>query len=335
MKYEVEEIKEGKFWNSFVGENSFVNILSSWEWIEFEKSLGYNVFPYGIFENNVLKGVFAFRKINARRGKYLLLKQNVFLDWNDEELISTFIDFLKLKSKELNCSFFRIAPPLLSPFENEIVFQKFGFKKSFSKTSDGQVTSVLDLSKNIEDILLNMRKNTRYLIRKGEKIGVEVFNVDSDEYLEDFEKIYLETVKRNNWDAEEFEYIRKQFKQFSSKGLSRMFVAKYNGKILAASIFTQFNKQVIYHHSASVTEKGNVPGMYVLLWEAIKYYKGLGLKEFNFFGVCEKSDTNHSWYGLSLFKRGFGGDERKLVFNYDFPLSLAYYKTRILEKFLS
>ncbi len=333
--FEIKKIEKKEIWNDFVKKYDYVNILSSWEWIEFEKSLGYEPFPYGVYKESFLVGVFVFRKIDAKRGKYLFLRQNVFLDWDNTDLLSFLVVFLKQEAVKMNTSFFRISPPLLYSPTNENALKDFGFKKSLCRTSDAQLTTVLDLTKSFDVISPEMRKNTRYMIRKGEKLGIEICNLDTDEYLDDFGKMYLETVKRNRWNAESFNYIRKQYLFFAEKGISRMFVAKYKGEILAIAVFTKFNNQVIYHHSASVSEKKNLPAMYVLMWEAIKYYKSLGLNEFNLFGVSEKEESKHPWYGLSLFKRGFGGDERRLVPTYDFPVGVGYYRTYILEKLLN
>ena len=110
MKYSIEEIKDGNLWNEFVKEKDVVNVLSCWEWIEFEKEFGFEVSSFGIFQEKSLKGVFAFRKINAKRGKYLILRQNTILDWENEEMGRHLLDFLKKKTKEMGCNFFRISP---------------------------------------------------------------------------------------------------------------------------------------------------------------------------------------------------------------------------------
>lgn len=327
MNYKIERVESKEVWDSFLKGAKHLNILSSWEWIEFEKSLGFDTQAYSI-EN---AGVFAFRSVNSKKGKYLILRQNVFLDWYNEGITSSLLDFLKIKCKEKGCSFFRIAPPLLYSFENEKKLESLGFKKSVIHETDGQLTTILDLTQNSDDILKNMRKNTRYLVKKAQKIGVEVLDVDALEYFEDFEKIYKETVSRHKWNASDLEYIKKQYTLFSSKGLSKMFVAKFKGEVLGCAIFTKFQNQVIYHHSGSIST--DIPVMYALIWKAIEHYKNLGLKEFNFFGVCEKDQVNHSWYGLSLFKRGFGGSERRLMHSYDYPLSLRYHFIRGVEKF--
>lgn len=330
MKNEIKEIKDGKVWNSFVSNQDFVNVLSSWEWQEFEKQNGFEVFSYGIYLDSKLNGVFSFTFVESRRGKYMLLRHSAFLDWNDRVLVNEVLIFLKDFCRERGVSFMRLSPTLLYSSGNEDLFLNYGFKKAVIKSNDAQFTTVLDLTKDLESFLFNMRKNTRYLIRKGEKMGIKIRNIGDEKSLEDFENVYTETVSRHNWNAFDFDYIKKQFLMFSEKNVSRMFLAEYEGDILAAAIFTKFGNQVIYHHSGSVS-RDSVPANYVLLWEAIKYYKDFGLKEFNFFGISKDKSKNDSWYGITLFKKGFGGFDRELVGNFDYPVNSRYFITRILE----
>lgn len=327
MKYKIKKIENPKFWNDVIVKEDYINILSSWEWIEFERQIGFDTEAYSI-END---GVFAFRTIISKKGKYLILRQNTFLDWSNEELVSSFMAFLKLKCIEKGCSFFRLSLPIIESLKNISLLKSYGFKKSVIHHTDAQLTTILDLKKSDNEILKEMRKNTRYLIKKAEKFEIEILHSDDDRYFNDFKKIYDKTVKRHGWDANDLHYIKKQYDIFSSKGFSRIFVARYKGEILASAIFTKFQNQVIYHHSGSVSN--NIPAMYLLIWQAIKYYKNAGLKELNFFGVCKKDEFSHPWYGLSLFKRGFGGKERKLMSSYDYPISWKYWFVRSVEKF--
>jgi len=44
------------------------------------------------------------------------------------------------------------------------------------------------------------------------------------------------------------------------------------------------------------------------------------------------SDQTHPWYGLSLFKTGFGGFSKIYLPSFDYPLSPFYYLMRLIEK---
>ena len=53
--------------------------------------------------------------------------------------------------------------------------------------------------------------------------------------------------------------------------------------------------------------------------------KNGGKKFYNMWGVVEEDDKKHPWWGLSLFKRGFGGVELNLMRAKDLPLKRIKY----------
>lgn len=72
--------------------------------------------------------------------------------------------------------------------------------------------------------------------------------------------------------------------------------------------------------------------MYLLLWSAIQEAKKRNISLFNFWGVIKDTDSHkHPWYGLSQFKKGFGGEEREFLHAQDIPLSMGYWKTYCIE----
>ncbi|MDQ7020703.1 MAG: peptidoglycan bridge formation glycyltransferase FemA/FemB family protein [Candidatus Dojkabacteria bacterium] len=70
-------------------------------------------------------------------------------------------------------------------------------------------TYVMNLEGNEEEIFMDIKKKTRYEIRKAEK-ECEVFVSNDSKYIDDFYKIELDTVKRNNWTAYSKDYIKKR-----------------------------------------------------------------------------------------------------------------------------
>lgn len=329
MKF--QEIIDSTIWDQFLKEIPNVTVLASWQWGEFEKKQGANIFRYGMYEDGKLVGVLGYKVINARRGKYLYLRQSIALDWNNEKFVEDVLKFLVSKAKEHGVWYVRIASMLPDNSGNRELFKGYGLRESFSPSIDAQRTVILDLSKDINQIAMELRKNTRYLIRKGEKMGVEIKRVSDLSLWDDFCTVYTDTVDRHRWNAHSLKYIKEQYSYFAKNGMSEMFIAKYKGDTMSASIFTRYNNQVMYHHSGSISSMKDIPAMYVLLWNAIKYYKSLGIKEFNFWGVSPKESVNHPWYGLSLFKRGFTDEERTLLPTYDLVIRPQSYITFLFE----
>jgi len=71
-----------------------------------------------------------------------------------------------------------------------------------------------------------------------------------------------------------------------------------------------------------------------LQWEAIKEAKQRGCERYNFWGIADEKSKikKHPWWGLSLFKMGFGGYRKEYVKTQDLPLSPSYWLTFIFEK---
>jgi lipid II:glycine glycyltransferase (peptidoglycan interpeptide bridge formation enzyme) len=63
---------------------------------------------------------------------------------------------------------------------------------------------------------------------------------------------------------------------------------------------------------------------YALQWAAMQDLKADGIKSYDMWGRAPSEDSKHPWAGLSLFKKGFGGQEVEYIGDYDLPLSPTY-----------
>ena len=114
---EIKEIRSKKIWEDFLLECKEKTFLQSFNWGEFQKMMGNEIWRLGIFENSELLGVAQIVKIEARRGKFLFLphgpvtvKQQATSD--KQQILEALLEELKEIAKQENCSFIRIAPIL-------------------------------------------------------------------------------------------------------------------------------------------------------------------------------------------------------------------------------
>ena len=72
----------------------------------------------------------------------------------------------------------------------------------------------------------------------------------------------------------------------------------------------------------------------LMMWEAIKFGKKLGLKKFDMWGALSKNpDTKDSWYGFHKFKEGYGARHVEFLGSYDFVINKKLYIVyKILNK---
>ncbi len=186
---------------------------------------------------------------------------------------------------------------------------------------------VLDITDTEEQLLMNMRKTTRYEIRRGEKLDVSISVGRDESDIKKFYSLYDETSKRHGF--VQHQEIFQEYSVFSKDGRAILYLASVHTEVLAGAIILYLGDQAIYHHGASMTSK--IPASYVLQWRAIADAKKRGLKVYNFWGIAPDDNQKHPWRGITLFKKGFGGREIRYMHAQDYPLSPLYLFTKTIK----
>jgi len=159
---------------------------------------------------------------------------------------------------------------------------------------------MLDLHKDEDDLLLEMHQKTRYNIRLARKKGVKLVEGDITD-LDVFYNLISDTYNRKNITVYNKEYYKKLMTNFSK---AKIFLAKFQDKVLCANLILFYNDTATYLHGGSSQENKNLMAPHLLQWEVIKIAKEQGYKYYDFWGVDEKK-----WPGVTRFKKGFGGFE--------------------------
>ncbi|MBZ9572747.1 peptidoglycan bridge formation glycyltransferase FemA/FemB family protein [Patescibacteria group bacterium] len=340
----IEEIKGKKIWEDFLLGCEEKTFLQSWNWGEFQKMMKNKVWRFGVYDGGDLVGVTQVFKIEAKRGTFLFVPHGPILRIKNEklkiknynskfkkEILNTFLEELKRIAKRENCGFVRVAAIWERIEENEKIFKDLGFREAPMHIHP-EVTWELNLEKSEEELLMDMRKTTRYLIRQGlknEELKIE--KSQNPEDIEVFNNLYQKTVDRHHFVPFSLNYLKNEFLAFLPDGQVLIFLAKYKGECLASSLIIFWQGIAFYHQGASVKKYPKIPVSYLLQWETIKEAKTMGCKLYNFWGIAETESKKHPFWGLSLFKKGFGGYEKRYVKTQDLPLSFKYWLTFAFE----
>jgi lipid II:glycine glycyltransferase (peptidoglycan interpeptide bridge formation enzyme) len=301
------------------------------------EKIGQRVYRLGIFKDQQLIGIALGTLIKAKRGTYIHFRHGPVIDWSNSELVEFVYKELKTLAKLEKAWFVRVSPLITT--EQFKTSSLFGLKSTPSQMHDvdSEETWILDLDKSEDELLTNMRKNTRYMIRKAEKMGIKILMTNDPKYLSAFWLIMQDTVKRQQWTFYSFDYIKGELETFAKDNQSVLLLAQYEGKFIAGSMFNFYNGQSVYRHSGTLTEFRKIPASYLIQWEAIKEAKRRGLSRYNFWGLplSEKGELkmNDPWTGVGLFKVGFGGRPEIWIHARDIPVSAKYKLTHYFEKF--
>lgn len=333
---EIREITEKNFWENFYFNIKEKTFLNSWNWGEFQKKLKNKIWRWGIFEKKILLSLVLIVKIEAKRGSFLFLPHSPTIDENffsrKKEIFNFLIENLKFLAKREKVTFLRIAPLLENKKENQEIFKDLGFREAPIHIHP-EVTWELNISPSEEDLLKNMRKTTRYLIRKAQNTPeIEILEEKSLEGLEKFNEIYKITKERHKFVPFPFDYLQKEFFTFLKENQVFLLLGNYKKETVAGGIFIVWQKICFYHHGASSQKYPKIPVSYLLIWRAIQKAKQLGCERFNFWGISPTENPKHPWAGLTLFKMGFGGEKKEYLKTQDLPLSPLYFINFFVEK---
>ena len=329
-KYEVVNITDKIIWEKFILSNSPKTFLQSWTWGETNEKEGAKIFRLGFKKDNKLVGACLVIKENAKRGPHLIVPAGPILNWSDSSLVSYFISTLKDLAKKEIVWFVRMRPELLDTLENRELFKKLGLIYA-PMHLHAENTWVLDITPDEEVLLANMRKSTRYLIKKSliQNLNLDITNdVKSAEVLF---KLQKETIKRHDFVGFPESLFKAEIESFTKDRSVSVFICEMGKIPLACAIIIFYGDCAYYHFSASTMKYPKIQSSYFLQWEIIKEAKKRGMKYYNFWGIAPEKSHNHRFAGVTLFKTGFGGERVNWLHAHDLPISPFYWLTYIFE----
>lgn len=327
-KISVKEIEDIKIWEGFLEKSPEANFLQSWYWGELHRQLGKTIYRCGFYFKNKLLGVMLAIREDAKRGKYLTVPGGPIIDWKNGSLVRKFISEIERIAKAEKCVFIRVRPQLKENNFSKSIFSKYGFVDA-PMHLHAELTSKLDVTKSEEELLAGMRKTSRYEIKKGISLGIQVAVSKAPKEIKKFYDLQVLTSKRQGFVPFTYDFLYEQFKVFVNAGKALLYSATFKNKLLAQAFIIFYGNEAVYHYGASTQEGREYPGSYLLQWEAIKEAKRRGIKIYNFWGVSPAMETNHRFYGVSIFKRGFGGEDFAYLHAQDLIINRTGYLVNI------
>jgi lipid II:glycine glycyltransferase (peptidoglycan interpeptide bridge formation enzyme) len=235
-----------------------------------------------------------------------------------------------------SCVFLRFDPPWFSKRSPETQYDPAArpfLGKPFCRAAvDIQPpdTAVLFLyGRTDEEILTGMKPKWRYNIRLAEKKGVTVSAEPADKAIDIFYSLYKTTAARDRIALHPKHYYARLLALSAEYGASspdiRVWIARHEGKPLAAIITSFRRDEAVYLYGASSDEQRNLMPAYALQWAAIRAARDAGCKYYDFYGMPPAEDPNHPMAGLYRFKTGFGGEVFHYAGSWDYPLRPVLY----------
>lgn len=184
---------------------------------------------------------------------------------------------------------------------------------------------VVDLTPDTDAIFGSFRSNARNLIRKAEKLGVEVRTIEPERWAGVFRTelfpIMQETAARDGFSSFESTFYETLLTELGD--YLRLMVAYVEGKPVSWLITTEYRGYSVYYFAASSSEARKTNAPYLLLWEAFKVLKEAGNTACGLTGIV--SENYPSLINVTTFKRNFSKTVVTIPTTYDIPLRARRY----------
>ncbi|MBQ6127721.1 peptidoglycan bridge formation glycyltransferase FemA/FemB family protein [Candidatus Saccharibacteria bacterium] len=332
------DAEDRRAWDDFVTSHPEANFLQSWDYYEFHKSRGNKIVRRIVAEidpkNDKQTIIAAYAGVveDAKRGRHLAIAGGPIVDWQKLNLVNLLVDDIRDQAKKHHCVFARVRPQLERSDEAYVIFKEMGFVPAPTYLSV-EYAAILDLHKSEEEILKNMHRRIRYAVNNARNKGFTIEKSQDPKDIHEFYKIQLQTARRQNFVSFSEDYLTKQFAAFAKNNEAVLYTAKYNGEILAQNFMIFYGNEASYHYAVSTELGTKMSGSPILHVEAMKDARERGIYRYNLWGIVGEDEKNHRFYGVSFFKRGFGGEELKYLPAHDLVINpVAYLKTKAIEK---
>jgi lipid II:glycine glycyltransferase (peptidoglycan interpeptide bridge formation enzyme) len=324
---EITQEERDKY-NRYVADHPIGHIFQSYEWGEIKGYSGWTPRRFVIENNREIRGAFSLleRKVPALGRVIFYVPCGPTINLEDEEMLAMFTEQIKELSSKRKAMFVKLDPPI----ENDnnrvkanlvnLGYEEVGEKGAFEGIQPRCVMH-LDISDDLDAILARMESKWRYNIRLAERKGVMVRSETTKEDLKKFYEILLITGKRDGFLVRSYDYFAKVYDTLVPKGMGKLFVAEYQGSVIAATIAFSFGKKCWYVYGASSNEYRNIMPNHALQWAMIKWAKEKGCPVYDMRGIPCDLNPDHPLHGLVRFKKGFGAKPIKYVGEYELRFS--------------
>jgi lipid II:glycine glycyltransferase (peptidoglycan interpeptide bridge formation enzyme) len=293
---------ERESWNQFVLEHGprSGRFLQSWEWGEFQKSVGEQVWREEFVEVGQTVGVAQWLE---RRlpflGMYRFCPKGPIGAWQPRPTKATYVR--------------------VEPCDTRL--------PSYARKSvdvNPAHTRITDLSKTQEELLCAMHPKTRYNIRVAQKHDVHITCTGVP--FASIWELFRQTSSRGQFRLHPRGYYETMLASLTGDCRAFLATASHEDTLLAASIMIDFGDTRTYLHGASSNSHRHLMAPYLLHWDLLRDAQRRGLAFYDWWGVAPaNASKDHPWSGISRFKRGFPGVEYAAPGTYDLVLRPSRY----------
>ncbi|WP_394275908.1 lipid II:glycine glycyltransferase FemX [Luteococcus sp.] len=190
--------------------------------------------------------------------------------------------------------------------------------------------------KSTDEVLAGMNQQWRRNIKRAAKAGVDVVRGGRED-LAAFHEVYLVTAERDGFTGRPLSYFETMWDALNGepKGATveqphqhdrmRVYLARHEGDVVAATTWIQVGLHTWYSYGASANEKREVRGSNAIQWQMIQDSLEAGAAVYDLRGIVQGVGADDPEIGLIQFKVGTGGRAVAYLGEWDLAINKPLY----------
>jgi len=161
------------------------------------------------------------------------------------------------------------------------------FRSSFETNGYHPVvfrTIIIDLKRPLERIWHALEKEARWGVKKAERLGVKVEIAGTWKEWKEYYNLQVHHGRKKRYSTDPYSFFKEMFK-LHSKGMSRLFIAKYEAQIIAGSLFLIYGKNMIFLQNASLDAFLSYNPNNLIQWKSIVWAQENGVETYDMNGL--------------------------------------------------
>lgn len=318
-------------WDAFLAKTPGGHHVQTGLWAQVKAVMGWRSVRLVVKQDNrIVAGAQILLRSLPAIGKVGFVAKGPTFGVEDPALVALVITELQRLARKHRIQHLTIQPDRAS--ENLIqTLLKKGFHASSIEVAP-RATLLLDLSPDLDEIMAQISRKTRYNIRLSERKGVTV-REGTEADLDNYYQILASTGERQDFSPYPKKYFVEMWRALRPFGYAQLFVAEYEGEMVSAQLAVSFGDTMINKMSVWNGRHGNYRPNEALQWAAIQWAKEHGFRYYDFEGIkpsAAKALLKDEPVPESLkqtvtsFKLGFGGQAVLFPQAYDYLYNPLY-----------
>lgn len=321
----LDPVRSPAEWDAKLAGISNAHVLQTWEWGELKSLVGWAPARLLFSENgNPNAAAQVLRRPLPRTPLGILyIPKGPALDYQNTRLFGDVLGAVEQYARRERAVFVKIDPDIAVASPPAACLRDRGWRIS-TEQIQYRNTVRLDLNKSEQELRDAMKPKWRYNIRLAQKKGVRV-EAGSESELSMFYQMYAETGARDSFLIRRFPYYRDVWGTMMRANLAHMLLARVGAETIAGLILFVFAGRAWYFYGASRSAHRDLMPNHILQWEAIRWAKSQGCREYDFWGAPDRLSEDEPMYGVYKFKMGFGGEFVERVPAHDYVVNPVLY----------